>query len=73
MAAAVVIVWPLSNKFGKKNVTVVGMIVGVIGGIISIVGGENVVPVAIGVALKCLGSAPACYMILAMISDVLDH
>lgn len=73
MAVAVAIVWPLSNKFGKKNVTVVGMIIGVIGGIIAIIGGENVVPVAIGVALKCLGSAPACYMILAMISDSLDH
>lgn len=73
MAVAVAIVWPLSNKFGKKNVTVVGMIIGVIGGIIAIIGGENVIPVAIGVALKCLGSAPACYMILAMISDSLDH
>lgn len=73
MAIAVVFVWPLSNKYGKKNVTLVGMIVGVIGGVIAWIGGNNFVPVAIGVALKCLGSAPACYMILAMISDVLDH
>ena len=73
MALAVVIVWPLSNKFGKQNVTIVGMIVGVIGGVICIIGGDNIIPVAIGVALKCLGSAPACYMILAMISDSLDH
>ena len=73
MAVAVAIVWPLSNKFGKKNVTVAGLIIGVIGGIIAIIGQGNVVPVAIGVALKCLGSAPACYMILAMISDALDH
>lgn len=73
MAIAVVLVWPLSNKFGKKNVTLVGMIIGVIGGVIAIIGGNNIVPVAIGVALKCLGSAPACYMILAMIADVLDH
>ena len=26
-----------------------------------------------GVALKCLGSSPACYMILAMLADVIDH
>ena len=26
-----------------------------------------------GIALKSFGSSPACYMILAMISDVLDH
>lgn len=73
MAIAVVFVWPLSNKIGKKNLTVIGMFTGVAGGIIAIVGGTNIVPVAIGVALKCLGSAPACYMILAMIADVLDH
>ena len=34
---------------------------------------KGIVPVAIGVALKCLGSAPACYMILAMLADVIDH
>lgn len=73
MAIAVALVWPLSNKFGKKNITLVGMIIGVIGGIIAIIGGQNIIPVAIGVTFKCLGSAPACYLILAMISDSLDH
>ena len=33
----------------------------------------QIVPVAIGVALKCFGSAPACYLILAMLADVIDH
>ena len=28
---------------------------------------------AIGIALKCLGSSPACYLILAMLADVIDH
>lgn len=73
MAIAVVFVWPLSNKFGKKNVTVAGMIIGAAGGLIAGLGGSNIVPVAIGIAMKCLGSAPACYMILAMIADSLDH
>lgn len=73
MAVAVLIIWPLSNKFNKQIVTIAGMIIGVIGGIIAGIFTDNVIMVAIGVALKCLGSAPACYMILAMISDVLDH
>ncbi len=73
MAAAVVLVWPLSNKFGKQKVTLIGMAIGVVGGIIAGVGSHSVVLVAVGVALKCLGSAPASYMILAMISDSLDH
>ncbi len=73
MAIASVLVWPLSNKFGKKLVTFVGMIIGTIGGVIAIIGQNSVIVVSIGVALKCLGSSPACYMILAMIADVLDH
>lgn len=30
-------------------------------------------PTAIGVAVKCLGSAPGCYLILAMLADVIDR
>ncbi len=73
MAIASVLVVPLANKFGKRIVCMVGMIVGVAGGVIAGLGGSSIVPVAIGVALKCLGSAPACYLILAMLADVIDH
>lgn len=73
MALAVVIIWPLSNKFGKQTVTIVGLIIGVVGGALAGAFPDNVIMVATGVALKCLGSSPACYMILAMLSDVLDH
>ncbi|MCD8383184.1 MAG: MFS transporter, partial [Clostridiales bacterium] len=73
MAVAAVFVVPLANKFGKAKVVFVGQIVGVVGGIIAGLGGTNIVPVAIGVAIKCLGSSPACYLILAMIADVIDH
>ena len=73
MAAASVVVVPLANKFGKRLVSMIGMIVGALGGVIAGLGGGNIVPVAIGVALKCLGSAPACYLILAMLADVIDH
>lgn len=73
MAVAVVFVWPLSNKIGKQKLTIIGMLLGVVGGIVAGVWCDNVVAVAVGVALKCLGSAPAGYLMLAMISDVLDH
>ncbi len=73
MAAAAVIVAPLCNKFGKRIVCMIGMLVGAAGGVIAGLGGSNIIPVAIGVALKCLGSAPACYMILALLADVIDH
>lgn len=73
MAAAAVIVAPLCNKFGKRIVCMIGMLLGAVGGVIAGLGGSNIIPVAIGVALKCLGSAPACYMILALLADVIDH
>ena len=73
MAVAAVFVVPLSNKFGKRMVTFIGMVVGVIGGVIAGLGNGQIVPVAIGVALKCLGSSPAAYLILAMLADVIDH
>ena len=73
MAAAAAVVVPLANKFGKRMVTCAGMLVGVVGGVIAGLGNGAIVPVAIGVALKCLGSAPAAYLILAMLADVIDH
>lgn len=73
MAVAAVFVVPLCNKFGKRIICMIGMLVGCLGGVIALLGNGRIVPVAIGVALKCLGSAPTCYMILAMLSDVIDH
>ena len=73
MAVAAVFVVPLANKFGKRPVILIGMAVGVVGGIIAGMGGGHLVPTAVGVAIKCLGSAPAAYLILAMLADVIDH
>ncbi len=73
MAVAAAVVVPLANKFGKRIVVFVGMVMGVVGGIIAGMGGGAIVPTAIGVALKCLGSSPAAYLILAMLADVIDH
>ena len=73
MALAAAVVVPLANKFSKRLVVMAGMIIGVAGGVIAGMGGGNIVPVAVGVALKCLGSAPAAYLILAMLADVIDH
>lgn len=73
MAVAAVFVVPLANKFGKRMVVFWGMVIGVIGGFIAGFGGGNIVPTAIGVAIKCFGSSPAAYLILAILADVIDH
>ena len=73
MAVAAVFVVPLANKFGKAKITGIGMLLGAVGGVIAGLFPTNFVIVAVGVALKCLGSSPACYLILAMLADVIDH
>lgn len=73
MAVAALFVVPLSNRFSKRLVCMIGMLLGTVGGVIAGLGNGQIVPVAVGVALKCFGSAPACYLILAMLADVIDH
>jgi len=73
MAVAMAFIWPLSAKFGKRIVVLIGCAIGLCGGVIAGIFPNNFYAVAVGVALKSLGSAPACYMILALIADVLDH
>ncbi len=73
MGVAVLFVVPLSNRYGKAKVTAVGLIIGVLGGVLAGAFPENIVIVGIGVGIKCLGSAPSCYLILAMLADVIDH
>ena len=73
MAVAMAFIWPLSARFGKRVVVLVGCALAVVGGVIAGVAPDHFYLVAVGVALKSFGSAPACYMILAMIADVLDH
>ena len=73
MAVSIVFIAPLCNKFGKRLIVVIGMILGVLGGVLAGIFYDNMVIAAVGIALKCLGSAPAGYMILAMIADSLDH
>ncbi len=73
MAVAMAFIWILSAKFGKRIVCLVGCAIAAGGGVIAGIWYDNFYAVCVGVALKSFGSAPACYMILALIADVLDH
>ena len=72
-AAAVVFVWPLTNKFGIKNGILYGLLVSAAGCLIAFINPYSWVTVVIGLFLKCLGAAPAAYVIYALIADVLDN
>ncbi len=72
-AAAVVFVWPLTNKIGIKNSILYGLIVSAGGCLVAFINPYSWVTVVIGLFLKCLGAAPASYVIYALIADVLDN
>lgn len=73
MALASVLLVPLTDRFGKRKVCGWFLLLGAAGGILAGLGQGRLIPVAIGVALKCFGSAPICCLLLAMVTDVVDH
>ena len=73
MAAASAMLLPLTNKYGKRKVCGIFLLLGAVGGVIAGLGQGRLIPVAVGVAIKCFGSAPTCYLAVAMMADVIDH
>lgn len=72
-AVGMVIAWPLANKLGKKRAIVSGLIFSMLGGTVAFIDVHSFVMVCTGVVLKAIGIIPSQYVMLAMISDVLDH
>jgi GPH family glycoside/pentoside/hexuronide:cation symporter len=72
-ALGMFIVWPLANKFGKQRIIVTGLILSLAGGSVAFLGVHDFKIVCAGVALKAIGIVPSQFILLALISDVLDH
>ncbi|MBO6285972.1 MAG: MFS transporter [Bacilli bacterium] len=80
-AVGMVIVWPLANKFGKavsiKWGALAAVVLGFVGWIPQFMGMTDVGLIStfsvLGFCLKALGTVPAMYVSLALMSDVLDH
>ena len=67
------IVWPLVNKFGKQRSIITGLILSIAGGLVAFFGVHNFKIVCAGVVLKAIGIVPSQFIMLALISDVLDY
>ena len=72
-AVGMVIAWPLASKLGKKRAIVLGLLFSVIGGLVAFINVHSFGIVCVGVILKAIGIIPAQYVMLAVLSDVLDH
>lgn len=66
-------VWPLAKRFGKRNVTLAGMLLMSAGSAICFLAPRNMVIVLVGQFIKNLGSLPGAYVFMALFADVLDH
>lgn len=73
LAAGMLFIWPLANKFGKKNMVVAGCVISIIGSLICISAPDNFVVVLIGQTFKGFSSIPGAYIMMALFADVLDH
>lgn len=72
-AIGMLLAWPIANKLGKRKAIYLGLIISVVGGAVSFINIHSVMMVCIGIVLKGIGSIPAMYVSLALLSDVLDH
>lgn len=69
----IVLLWPLVRKFGKKNVMIGGLGIGIVGSVICAMHPKSMGIVLAGLMLKSLGILPIMYTLLSMIADALDH
>lgn len=73
LAAGMLFIWPLADKFGKKNMIVAGFVVSIIGSLICIGAPDSFAVVLVGQTFKGFSSVPGSYIMMALFADVLDH
>ena len=73
MGIGIFAVWPLAKKFGKRNVTMIGMLLMATGSLICWLFPTNLVIVLIGQFIKNIGGLPGAYVFMALFADCLDH
>lgn len=73
LAAGMLFIWPLANRFGKKNMVITGCAVSIIGSIICLTNPGNFTTMLIGQTFKGFSSIPGAYIMMALFADVLDH
>ena len=73
MGIGIFAVWPLAKKFGKRNVTMVGLLLLAFGSLICFIQPTNMVVVLIGQISKNIGGLPGADGFMALFADCLDH
>ena len=72
MGIGIFAVWPLAKRFGKRNVTMIGVVITVVGSVISLLDPHDMATVLVGQFIYNLGTLPAAYVFMALFADGLD-
>jgi len=73
MGIGIFAVWPLAKKFGKRNVTMVGLLLFSLGSAICWLFPRSMAIVLTGQFIKNIGGLPGAYIFMALFADTLDH
>lgn len=73
MGIGIFLVWPLSKRFGKTEVTATGFMLCTVGDIICFMFPSNLVIVLIGQFIMNMGIVPAAYVFPALMASVFDE
>lgn len=73
LAVGMLFIWPLANRFGKRNVVIAGCVISIVGSVVCLAGPSNFAIMLIGQTLKGFSSIPGAYVMMALFADVLDH
>lgn len=73
LAAGMLFIWPLADKFGKRNMVIAGCVISVLGSLICLTNPSNFTVMLVGQTFKGFSSIPGAYVMMALFADVLDH
>ena len=73
MGLGIFLVGPLAQRFGKRNITVVGFFLYALGSAICWMFPTNLYIVLVGQFIKNIGGLPCAYVFMALFADGLDH
>lgn len=72
MGIGIVIVRPLAKRIGKRNLTLIGMVLSIVGGLVCLIDVHAMTTVLVGQFIKNLGTLPMAYVFMALFADTLD-
>lgn len=73
MIAGTFVVWPLARRLGKRNLTMLGLLISLLGGVACWLFPDSVWLAIVGLIIKGIGLIPITYTLLAMFADVLEN